>query len=338
MVYSKGFAKRLYYFKNASCQNDEQKIHEEEEERPAYRSGSNLIPFFSLFCLVLLAATISLDSGSLPLAAVSPTLFSPSSAATRSLDVVVSYYEEDLTECRQGLDFIRSIPIFLRRRSRFIVYNKGQRRESILRAALGLSDRDKVIQLENVGREGATYLRVSFSFDSSLARAVPKMTSSSRPKHILLNYHETVEMLSGTPPETSTSAVSSPQSDLADHTIFLQGHLAWTRISKLRLATVPSDVGFASFGPIRVATEEEDPDHGTYPLLATVYNIFRGRPSPRQIVIAWSGQHIASRKRILANDFAAYKELDDMIEAPLGSWLHNVSVLSQAEKSLTLLN
>jgi hypothetical protein len=90
---------------------------------------------------------------------------------------------------------------------------------------------------------------------------------------------------------------------------------------------IPSDVGFASFGPLRLLINGEDPDHGDYPMIKDVYSMFRRRLAPRRIVIAWSAQFVVSRRRILANDYSSYKELSDLIEAPADHWLHQVSLL-----------
>jgi hypothetical protein len=46
------------------------------------------------------------------------------------------------------------------------------------------------------------------------------------------------------------------------------------------------------------------------------------------MVIAWSGQFVVSKSRILANPYETYQQIDDMIEAPADHWLHNVSCLS----------
>lgn len=48
-----------------------------------------------------------------------------------------------------------------------LVYNKGRKSEKELRFTLGLKDVDEVIPLPNLGREGATYLDVSFARTSA---------------------------------------------------------------------------------------------------------------------------------------------------------------------------
>ncbi|GAA6011063.1 hypothetical protein JCM11491_005924 [Sporobolomyces phaffii] len=229
--------------------------------------------------------------------------------ASSSVDLVVAYYDESLEDTRANLDYIRRVTFIAERDSRVIIYNKGRREESALRDALGLESWDRVINLENVGREGATYLQ-----------------------HILRNYNETVASISAplrTLPGNSLSPTranpSSPENGLADHTFFLQPHLAWTGIAKPRLWTIPRDVGFASFGPLHLSRCGEDSGHGSYPYLVSVYNMFRGRLCPPEgAIIAWSAQFVVSRSRILANPYSAYAELSRLIEAPAGHWLQDL--------------
>ncbi|GAA5987139.1 hypothetical protein JCM5350_003858 [Sporobolomyces pararoseus] len=227
---------------------------------------------------------------------------------SETLDLVISYYNEDVANTRQNLDYMRHIPFVVERQSRVILYNKGEADEETLREGLGLASWDKVIKLPNIGREGATYLR-----------------------HIIRNYNDTLAAISASSiPSNSfaTSSVTIPSTSrltFADHTFFLQPHLAWTGIAKPRLWTIPSDVGFASFGPLRLAIHGEDEGHGTYPFIKTIQNMFRGElSSPEGSVISWSAQFIASRRRIMANDYSSYRELDDMIEAPADHWLHQL--------------
>jgi hypothetical protein len=87
---------------------------------------------------------------------------------SQTVDVVVSYYNEDLGTTLQNLDYVRRVPFVSERDTKVVLYNKGPRDESVLRKALRLKDWDQVIPLENVGREGATYLQVRRLLPSTL--------------------------------------------------------------------------------------------------------------------------------------------------------------------------
>lgn len=57
---------------------------------------------------------------------------------------------------------MRNLQFVKDRDERVIVYNKGPRSEEEIRKEIGLKTSDEVVPLENVGREGETYLKVSF--------------------------------------------------------------------------------------------------------------------------------------------------------------------------------
>lgn len=64
------------------------------------------------------------------------------------------------------VSYMRNLVFVRERKYRIIVYNKGSGDEKgstneVIKQKLRLKDGDKVIELENFGREGATYLKVS---------------------------------------------------------------------------------------------------------------------------------------------------------------------------------
>jgi hypothetical protein len=79
------------------------------------------------------------------------------------------------------------------------------------------------------------------------------LTSHSSPphrQHILLHYNASMNAfasLASSPPPTRGSLGSRV---LADHTFFLQPHLAWDWIARPRINLVGPDTGFAHFGPM----------------------------------------------------------------------------------------
>ena len=124
-----------------------------------------LSPFLPLFIYLLQSPTTSTSLTTacafLP-PSVRDTLCVPTARAADSVDLVFAYWEEDLDRFREHLDRVRSNAfVQSRKRRRVVVYNKGRKGESEIRQALNLDRRrDEVVQLDNVGREGGTYLHV----------------------------------------------------------------------------------------------------------------------------------------------------------------------------------
>lgn len=80
--------------------------------------------------------------------------------APRTVDIVISYYDENLEETREHIRNLRLSQFVAARHDRVILYNKGPHSEELLRSSLNLSESDDVVPLENLGREGGTYLSV----------------------------------------------------------------------------------------------------------------------------------------------------------------------------------
>ena len=113
----------------------------------------------------------------------------------------------------------------------------------------------------------------------------------------------------------------------ADHTFFLQPHFAWERVAQPRIDHVEADTGFAQFGAMMVNWCGEDGrGHGNYPFVRDLYAMFVGELCPPEGVLsAWSAQFAVSRQRMLANPLERYVAVANMMEAPKGHWLHDVS-------------
>ncbi|GAA5881556.1 hypothetical protein JCM16303_005703 [Sporobolomyces ruberrimus] len=239
--------------------------------------------------------------------AICPTTALPRDLSSNSVDIVISYYSEELPMVKEHVDGMRNLQFVKDRDERVIVYNKGPRSEEEIRKEIGLKTSDEVVPLENVGREGETYL-----------------------KHILLLYNDTV---SPTPyPISDTSeTLSRPLSKLrrktlAAHTFFLQPHLAWGYIAAPRMRLVGSDTGFAHFGPLVEADCGKDIRVNVdFPLWTQIYSIFTGNLcAPGGQSMAWSAQFVVSRERILANTYQKYAYIDELMAAPEGHWIHNM--------------
>ncbi|KDE06752.1 hypothetical protein MVLG_02948 [Microbotryum lychnidis-dioicae p1A1 Lamole] len=225
---------------------------------------------------------------------------------SRSVDLVVSYYKEDTQAAKEHIAVMRAVPFVQDRDHKVVVYDKGQNDENTLREALGLLLHDEVIRLPNVGREGATYLQ-----------------------HVLRHYNATVALLDA---EINTCAAAqhiAPRDAnrvLADHTFFLQPHLAWDWIAKPRIDLVGPDTGFAHFGPLlRTDCGVDGRGRGTYEYVKSFYSIFTGNICPPTGQLsAWSAQFAVSRRRIMANEYARYAHVSSLLEARDGHWIHDL--------------
>lgn len=125
----------------------------------------SVLPFLPLLAYLIMSTSVSTSIGSacsfLPVNVASTLCYSLAPAqSSRTVDLVFSYHEEDLVEFKRHIDNIRWIGFIAVRKSRVLVYNKGSKSELTLRKELELRKSDEVIKLENVGREGATYLHV----------------------------------------------------------------------------------------------------------------------------------------------------------------------------------
>ena len=219
-----------------------------------------------------------------------------------TVDLVFSYYDEDMDGFKEHVNNIRRVPFVSEREVRVLVYNKGARTADEIRANLGLGEGDEVVGLPNLGREGATYL-----------------------EHILRHYNDSVTVLAGAIGGLAPTRYGART--LAGHTFFLQPHLAWHWIAQPRIDSVGPDTGFAHFGPLmKNWCGRDDRGVGEYPLVKELYSVFvQDLCPPEGVLTAWSAQFVASRRRILAHPYQRYAKVAGLIEAPKGHWLHGVS-------------
>ncbi|KAM0789374.1 hypothetical protein ACM66B_000204 [Microbotryomycetes sp. NB124-2] len=222
----------------------------------------------------------------------------------KTVDLVVSYYDEDLAATHEHLAWFLQTPFVRDRDNRILIYNKGPRSESEIRKGLSLRYADKVIGLPNVGREGHTYLQ-----------------------HILLHYNESVtEVASALNSRVTISTADQRFRVLADHTIMLQPHLAWHWIAKPRFEFVGPTTGFAHLGPmIRSDCGYDTRVDTQFPLVKELWGIFRGEICPPTgILTAWSAQFVVSKRRILSNAYHRYEAVAELLAAPEGHWIHDM--------------
>ncbi|KAK6911058.1 hypothetical protein L486_05311 [Kwoniella mangroviensis CBS 10435] len=198
---------------------------------------------------------------------------------TSDYDIVVSHYNEDVNMMRETIESVKSrLPHSSS--NRVIIYHKGQRDKQGLEELLDMSD--EVVQLENLGREGETYL-----------------------SHIVRHYDTSV-------------------TNLAEHTIFMQPHLAWHWVFLPRLERVlQPDTGFLSFGPYLSHTCGNDSTGQVFPRMADIYSMFRMDLCPPEPVLAtWAGQFLVSRTRILENPRRAYANLREKFHVDKDHWIY----------------
>jgi hypothetical protein len=67
---------------------------------------------------------------------------------------------------------------------------------------------------------------------------------------------------------------------LADHTLFLQPHLAWHWILLPRVEAIRHDTGFLSFGPYHEKNCTHDSQGLGFPRMADIYSAFQGDLCP----------------------------------------------------------
>ncbi|GAA5930894.1 hypothetical protein JCM3775_000745 [Rhodotorula graminis] len=283
-------------------------------DRGSLSSILSFVPFIPLLAYLITtpATTSSLSSACAYLPPYLRTTVCPVSASapiSRSVDLVIAYYNEDLARAEAHISFIRESNFVRKRSNRVVVYNKGMRTEQEIRKGLKLKWGDEVVPLPNLGREGATYLT-----------------------HILLHYNSTLSSISPAwqsaspaPPHLAAPLAHLRTTTLADTTYFLQPHLAWDFIAKPRLAEVADETGFAHFGPLlRSECGNDLRAPVNLPVVKELYNVFAGEicPPGGQLA-AWSAQMAVSKRRILAQPYKRYSAISTLMEAPEGHWIHD---------------
>lgn len=215
--------------------------------------------------------------------AICPTTALPRDLANDTVDIVISYYDEALPNVKHHLDGMRDLAFVKSRNERIIIYNKGPLSTDEIRKGMELNDHDEVVELDNVGREGETYLKVNiFPSLVVVSGELDFLHKKSISQHILLMYNQTASdhefpAAAVDPSLTRALARVRGRQTLAAHTFFLQPHLAWDFIARPRLALVGADTEFAHLGPLVEATCGRDERVNVdFPLWTQLYSIFRG--------------------------------------------------------------
>ncbi|KAK8870091.1 hypothetical protein IAR55_000661 [Kwoniella newhampshirensis] len=111
--------------------------------------------------------------------------------------------------------------------------------------------------------------------------------------------------------------------NIAEHTIFMQPHIAWDWVFLPRLRDLlRPDTGFLSFGPYITQQCGKDSGGMEFPRMADIYSMFRNDFCPPEPALAtWAGQFIVSKRRILDNQYESYVNLRSKFHAPPEHWI-----------------
>ncbi|POW13014.1 hypothetical protein PSTT_04026 [Puccinia striiformis] len=234
-----------------------------------------------------------------------------------SVDLVFSYYNEPLSRFFEAVDHVRRLSVLSLQNPRVIVYVKHP--EVSLVNIANVINADEVIRLNNVGREGGTYLA-----------------------HILKHYNST--LLKDSQGRIIRGGISSPEileraefgierilsspavHGLADHTVFMQPEISWHWIAKPRMDLFdPNSTGFLSFGPYLVSVCGQDGlGNGNYERMRDIYTMFYNSFCPPTGQLAsYAGQFVVSKKRILSKRYEQYSKMRELLEAPKDHWIHS---------------
>ncbi|KAJ3573948.1 hypothetical protein NPX13_g4526 [Xylaria arbuscula] len=147
-------------FKNPDEQADEAKSPSPEQTEAQYPPNFTYANETPLFRHIALAWNASLGCLALLLAfycAVGAPYTEPGKK-TWDLDIVIARYDEPVEQVVSTVQLALELPNIAGRKVRTIVYNKGVLNETELRTGFPIQSALVIRQLENVGREGDTYL------------------------------------------------------------------------------------------------------------------------------------------------------------------------------------
>ncbi|GAA5903416.1 hypothetical protein JCM8208_001914 [Rhodotorula glutinis] len=256
-----------------------------------------------LRALALLPSLLSLLGASFLALVPSPTL-----------DIVIAHHSHHPSEVAHHIAAVRLIPLARKSRVRTYLYEKGDWTDQELwRGLSGAVDprKDELVRLPNVGREGATYLEhIVAHYNASLSAIDASKVSSWAPRLGLGGTKERVR-------------------PLADTTLFLQEHLAWSGVAAPRLRrTLSTRTAFVSLGPYQTNLCGLDSEvHTQMGGIQDIFEMVKGRQCTEgneedRVLSTWAGQFAASRRTLLKNEVSVYERLVRMIEAPDDDPIH----------------
>ncbi|GAA5984942.1 hypothetical protein JCM11641_005593 [Rhodosporidiobolus odoratus] len=232
-----------------------------------------------------------------------------------TVDLVFAHYSMPLNDLRSHIEVIKAARLVNTSRTRVIIYEKGEfTDEQLWEALAGVAQEgwDEIVHLPNYAREGGTYL-----------------------EHIVTRYNDT---LPGGPRRFSVEAAKHhgqrlwrKKRPIADHTLFMQSHLAWHWLAGPRLANaLHRNTGFLSFGPyLSNLCGSDSEGTGFYPGAKSIYKEVLGKECTEgkeedRVLSTWAGQFAVSRERVMSNGWEVYEKMREWIEAPNDDPLHHL--------------
>ncbi|GAA5830759.1 hypothetical protein JCM5353_008305 [Sporobolomyces roseus] len=242
-----------------------------------------------------------------------------------TVDIVISYYNEPLPEVNKHLKVFRDLEFVKERSERVVIYNKGPFSGKEIREALCLKGYDEVVPLENVGREGETYLKVNshevepiqvhilLTLDCPFPRSIFSSTTTTRYPWYLPSRLPSIK-----PPRIFVNELSQPT--LSSSSLISPGNRSLCPVS------TKHQTGFAHFAPLIEGDCGKDLRVDLdFLLWSQLFAMFTGRLcEPGGQTMAWSAQFVVSRRRILANPYNSYLYLDALLSAPANHWIHDM--------------
>ncbi|GAA5969071.1 hypothetical protein JCM11641_007458 [Rhodosporidiobolus odoratus] len=212
-----------------------------------------------------------------------------------TMDIVFAYFNASIAEFDEHVQHVRGRGSVKRYKTRISVYSKGGADPSELKKIEGV---DEVIELENVGREGGTYLN-----------------------HIIRRFAKPA-------PDDPFGGTQGHGTSHADLTLFLQHHLAWQWIADQRFDYPDDRTGYIALGPYRKNDCGRDLDtEGKFERMKDIYVMFQEDFCPPTLQLtSWAAQFVVSRKRIVGNPVKKYERLLELLQAPGEHWLYNEGV------------
>ena len=171
------------------------------------------------------------------------------SARPETVDVVISTFNEDAESLKNHIAGIRYYPWVKNHDPRVILYMKGNITDAEeYRRSVGA---DIAIRLDNKGREAGTFLQ-----------------------HILRNYNASID--------SALAGHGYRPAGLADHTLFMQHHLAWDWIARERMWLWRENTGYLHFAPyLKLDCGKDLNGNGDFPRIAQIYSSFKEEVSRR---------------------------------------------------------
>ena len=194
------------------------------------------------------------------------------------LELVISYYNENIEDFARYLKTLKKLNKKFHLTKTIYVKNSKLPQDTL---TFFHNNFDSVIHLDNIGREGGTFLY-----------------------HIISRYKATL----------FPDNMDSVQDVLPHLTMFLQPHQAWNWILEPRLDYINKHTGFLSLGPYVAGNCGTTVGH-YLPQMNTIFKLFNGYECPQDEsqLVTWAGQFIVSHDRILSNPISTYVEMYNLL-------------------------